>query len=88
MAGCVRPGVRWVRAASPVAACVCSVLNSLSYGSLWVAIFDMSNSGRSIPAADHEKHGLTLSVVYSALNVAPAVGPMVADVLSGRLYDR
>ena len=67
---------------------ILSALNSLAYGTTWVVLFDLAHPGRSLTAAQYSDARLTFVHVYSFSNLAPAFGPLLFDVLSGRLYDQ
>ena len=65
-----------------------SALNSLSYGTCWVVLFDLGFPGRSMSKALHDTANLSFVHSYTFSNLSPAFGPLLFDVLSGKLYDR
>ncbi len=67
---------------------VFSALNAMVYGSLWVLIFDLPNTGKTFETERQSIAGLAWTHIYGVLCFAPAIGPLVFDFISGTFYDR
>lgn len=67
---------------------VITFVNALGYGCLWVLVFGFRAPGVLVEPHRARTFGTDEYVVYGALSLAPAVGPILADKLSGYLYDR
>jgi hypothetical protein len=58
-------------------------INACVYGALWSLVCDIANSRTLLGHAR-----VDFCVIYSYLMIAPGIGPMILDPISGWLYDR